>query len=92
MIVRILEEGQYDVPDERLDELNSLDQRVADAIERDDSKSFEEALSQLLTGVRASGTAVADDFLGASDLVLPGDGSSVEDVRAMLTDEGLIPG
>jgi hypothetical protein len=92
MIVRILEEGQYDVPDDRLDELNALDQSVTDAIERGDSESFQEALAQLLAGVRQSGTAVPDDFLGASDLVLPGEGSTVEDVRAMLTDEGLIPG
>lgn len=92
MIVRILEEGQYEVPDDRLDDLNALDQRVMDAIERDDSGSFQEALAQLLAGVRESGTAEPDDFLGASDLVLPGDGSSLEDVRAMLTDEGLIPG
>jgi hypothetical protein len=92
MIVRILEQGQYEVPDDRLDELNALDQKVTDAIEREDSGSFQEALAQLLAGVRESGATVPDDFLGASDLVLPGDGSSLEDVRAMLTDEGLIPG
>jgi hypothetical protein len=92
MIVRILEEGQYEVPDDRLDALNALDQRVMDAIDREESGSFQEALAQLLAGVRESGSAVPDDFLGASDLVLPGDGSSLDDVKGMLTDEGLIPG
>jgi PspAA-like protein len=92
MIVRILEEGQYDVPDDRLDELNVLDERLANAVDRDDAASFADALAELLAGVRQFGAPVPDDFLGPSDLVLPGDGSSVDEVKAMLTEEGLIPG
>jgi len=36
--------------------------------------------------------ADADDDLVVSDLVLPHDGASLSDVRAMLGDDGLIPG
>jgi hypothetical protein len=46
----------------------------------------------LLTAVREEGRPVADDVLVVSDLVLPHDGASLSDVRAMLGDEGLIPG
>ena len=92
MIVRILEEGQFHVPDNHLEDLNALDDRVLSAVEAGDEAGFEEALATLLDGVRARGTRVEDDYLGPSDLVLPASGSSLEDVRAVLGDEGLIPG
>jgi hypothetical protein len=47
----------------------------------------------LLSRVRSSGTVVPDDELRDSDLILPDADSTVQDVRALLTDsdEGLIP-
>jgi len=42
--------------------------------------------------VRQAGTRVSDDYLGPSDLVLPDPDSTLEEVRALLGDEGLIPG
>ena len=42
--------------------------------------------------VRASGTRLADDALVPSDVVLPGDDATIDDVRELLGDEGLVPG
>ena len=55
MIVRIMGEGQFELPDEAMERLNELD----DAVE--------------------------------SEVILPAEESTAEEVRAMLTDEGLIP-
>ncbi|MGH8890794.1 MAG: PspA-associated protein PspAA, partial [Acidothermaceae bacterium] len=49
-------------------------------------------LAELLALVREAGTRVADDYLGPSELVLPAAESTLEEVRALLGDEGLIPG
>lgn len=92
MIVRILGEGQFDVDDVRLDELNDLDDRLVDAIERGDEDGFADALDALLTGVRGGGSRVPDEYLGPSELVLPGPGSTLHEVRDLLSEEGLIPG
>jgi hypothetical protein len=46
----------------------------------------------LLDAVRQAGTPVADDALVDSDLVLPYTDAHIDDVRAMLSGEGLIPG
>jgi hypothetical protein len=92
VIVRVLGEGQYELADERLDELNALDAEVTTAIEGNDETSFLAALVKLLEGVRNAGRRLPDDHLGPSELVLPGSDSSLEEVRAMLGDEGLIPG
>jgi hypothetical protein len=90
MIIRVLGEGQFVVDD--VDHLNVLDDRLQDAADADDEVAFSEALKALLTAVRDEGRRVDDADLVVSDLVLPHDGASLEEVRAMLGDEGLIPG
>jgi hypothetical protein len=90
MIIRVLGEGQFVVDD--VEHLNVLDDRLQDAVDADDDVAFSEALATLLTAVRHEGRPVADAELVVSDLVLPHDGASLEEVRAMLGDEGLIPG
>jgi hypothetical protein len=42
--------------------------------------------------VRELGKAVPDDHLGPSELILPHEGATLDEVRAMLHDDGLIPG
>jgi hypothetical protein len=92
VILRILEEGQYEIPDEVLDSLNALDDEVIAAVEAGDHERFESALAELLYRVRESASRVADDYLGPSDLVLPPADASLEEVGEMLSEEGLIPG
>jgi hypothetical protein len=92
MIVRILGEGQFSVSDGVLDRLNDLDEAVVAAIESGDHEGFHRSLQSLLGAVRTAGTAVPADHLAPSDLVLPGSDSTLEEVRALLSEEGLIPG
>ncbi|MDP8969382.1 MAG: hypothetical protein M3N52_02550 [Actinomycetota bacterium] len=92
MIVRILGEGQFDLPDTALDELNELDEALVSAVESHDTAAFTRALGELLVGVRAAATPHPADALDSSDLILPGPDSSLAEVRALLGDEGLIPG
>jgi hypothetical protein len=92
MIVRIMGEGQFDVPQARVDELNRLDQDLLKAVDADDEDGFRTALEGLLASVRTAGTELPDDYLGPSELVLPGPDATIEEVRAVLGEEGLIPG
>ena len=92
MIVRIMGEGQLRVDEQHLAELNALDDVVVDAVEAGDEQRFAQALTQLLDRVRAVGAPAPEDYLGASDAILPEPGSSLAEVRALLGDEGLVPG
>ena len=93
MIVRILNEGQWELSDEAVRDLNSLDDAVDKAVAAADQDQLAVALQALLDRVRTSGIPVPDDELRDSDLILPDSDSTIEDVRALLsdTDEGLIP-
>lgn len=92
MIVRILGEGQLEVAEADLATLNKLDETLGHAIEQDDDPEFRAALAALLDKVRSVGTPLPDDALEPSDFVLPGADAHVDEVREMLSDEGLVPG
>lgn len=93
MIVRILGEGQFDVPSSALDALNELDERLVEAMGVNDPGEFAVALGRLLATVKAHGTVHPPDTLDPSDCVLPAADSSIEEIRALLGGgEGLIPG
>ncbi len=92
MIVRILNEGQWEVAESHLGELNRLDEAVEKAIEGNDEVTFSNSLAALLDSVRTEGSRLPDDVLHDSDLILPPADASIEEVRHMLDEEGLIPG
>jgi hypothetical protein len=92
MIVRILGEGQRDVPDSALGELNTLDAALQTACEAGEHDAFATALTALLARVRELGTVVDDDYLGPSELVLPSADASLAEVAELLSEDGLIPG
>jgi hypothetical protein len=92
MIVRILGEGQWDVSEEHLAKLNQLDDEVEAAVENGDQVTFSHSLDALLEAVRTHGNRLPDDVLHDSDLILPPADATLEEVRDLLSDEGLIPG
>jgi hypothetical protein len=92
MIVRILGEGQLRVDDSASAELNSLDATLEKAVNSGDEPAFHAALQALIDRVRALGTPLAADALEPSELILPRAEAGLDEVRKMLTGEGVIPG
>jgi hypothetical protein len=92
VIVRILAEGQLEVPEGAVDGLNELDAAVERAVEAGDESAFGDSLRALLDAVRSAGTPLPDESLVDSDLILPMSDATIEEVRELLGDDGLIPG
>jgi hypothetical protein len=92
MIVRISGEGQFEVSEDHVDELNRLDDDLTKAVDAGDEAQFKTALEALLASVRTAGQELPADYIGPSDLVLPSPDATIHEVREVLGDEGLIPG
>jgi hypothetical protein len=92
MIVRIMGEGQLEIPEDQLEHLNALDADLEQAVSAGDETGFRKAMSALLDAVRSCGTPVPDDVLVDSDFIMPPADASLAEVRELLTGEGLIPG
>ncbi|MDF6042023.1 hypothetical protein ABZS81_03430 [Streptomyces sp. NPDC005318] len=92
MIVRIMGEGQLALADSHLAELNKLDNELLAEMESGDGAGFRTTFHALLARVRELGTPLPDDSLEPSELILPSPDATLEEVRDMLRDDGLIPG
>jgi hypothetical protein len=92
MIVRIMGEGQLGLDDSHVTELNRLDDELLAEIQRGDEEGFRRTLGALLDAVRQAGEPLPDDALEPSGLILPSPDASLDEVRKMLNDDGLIPG
>ncbi|MGW4914432.1 PspA-associated protein PspAA [Streptomyces sp. NPDC004270] len=92
MVVRIMGEGQVRLADSHLTELNKLDDELLAETESGDEVAFRRTLTALLDQVRELGTPLPDEALEPSDLILPSPDATLEEVRALLRDDGLIPG
>jgi hypothetical protein len=91
VIVRISNEGQYRLDDDLHARLNELDDAAVAAVEADDEDRFHEAFEELLQVVRTEGTALGDDELEASEVILPPADLSFVEAGEEFTGDGLIP-
>ncbi|WP_329194681.1 MULTISPECIES: PspA-associated protein PspAA [unclassified Streptomyces] len=92
MIVRIMGEGQVELADSHFAELNALDDALLEEMESGDESGFRRTLGELLDAVRRLGRPLPDDVLEPSELILPAPDATLDEVRQMLSDDGLIPG
>ena len=91
MIVRVLGDGQFRLPDGDAERLNDLDNRAVSAAESGDEDGFRDLWHQMLDLVKADGNALAEDELVESDVILPPRDITFEEARGAFTGEGLIP-
>ena len=91
MIVRILTEGQYNLPGAFIDDLNAIDNELVEVVESADRDAFDRTLKRMLDLVRENGTPVPIDELVESDLVLPEPDITLEEAGELFVGEGLVP-
>jgi len=91
MIVRISSEGQYRLPSSRLDEINSIDNEIVNAIAEGDRERFAALFNNLLQLVRQHGVPVEHDELVESQVVLPPPDTTFDEAAELFVAEGLVP-
>jgi len=92
MIVRIMTEGQYDLPGAFIDELNHIDNDLVEVVADENEAQFATLLKKMLDLVRDNGTPVPIEELVESDLVLPEPDITLLEAEEVFVGEGLVPG
>jgi hypothetical protein len=88
MIVRILGDGQFDVPDTERATLDGLDESLNAAVEGHDEAAFTSALGALIAAVRKVGEPLPADSFTSSDLVVPFSDASLAETKSLLEEPG----
>ncbi len=91
MIIRILTEGQYNLPGAFLDDLNDLDNDLVDVVAAEDRARFEDGLKKMLDFVRDNAAPVPLDEIVESDIVLPEPDMTLEEAEELFIGEGVLP-
>jgi hypothetical protein len=91
VIVRLMGEGQYRIDDQLQTRLNELDAKAVETIDREDEPALDQILDEMAQLVRDEGERLPDEELASSDLIIPPSDLTLEETRALFTDEGLIP-
>lgn len=91
MIIRVFNEGQYELAEGSEDGLHALDEACEEAIQAGDEEGFHRCYGELLAAVRERGTPLADDDLRGSDLMLPPADVSLQEAQRDFGEHGLIP-
>jgi hypothetical protein len=84
MIVRILGDRLYEVGDDDLPAIERLDSDLDTALKAGNEEAFSATLSGLISKLRSTAHALADDDDRKSDLVVPPEGATLQEVRDML--------
>jgi len=92
MIVRVLHEGQYRISGADLDRINAIDQQLVECVANGNEQEFARLLRQLVQTVREHGKPVPVDEFVESDVILPAEDSTMDEVQHLFTGEGLVPG
>ena len=91
MIIRVVNEGQYEVSDSLLDELNELDNEIVGLIESGDETRFRDVLRNFISLIRENGKPLDTDVIVESDLIVPPEDLTLSEATKVFNGEGLIP-
>ncbi len=92
MIVRILGEGQFNLPGVVIDDLNDIDNRMVEAVAAEDEAQFRSLLDEMFQLVRDRGQPLPLDQLVESDLILPETDLTLDEAEHIFIGDGLLPG
>jgi hypothetical protein len=91
VIVRLMGEGQFLVPDGLREQLNALDDQAMQALDAEDETELDQRLDDMWDLVRAQGEPLGADDLSASDVVVPPSDLTLQETRKLFAEDGLIP-
>jgi len=91
VIVRLMGEGQFRVPDEVRDQLDALDQQAMEALDAEDETELDKRLDDMWDLVREAGEPLDADDLTPSDVVVPPSDLTLQETRKLFAEDGLIP-
>jgi PspAA-like protein len=91
VIVRLMGEGQFRVPDDLREQLNALDDRAMGALDAEDEAELDARLDDMWDLVREAGEPLDAEELSPSDVVVPPSDLTLQETRKLFAEDGLIP-
>lgn len=88
MIVRILDDGQYELPDTGIAAVDDLDAQLLQAVETGDDTRYHTLVETIVDRVHQTGRRLPPDHLGPSTLIVPGIHTTRAEIARLLDEQG----
>jgi hypothetical protein len=92
MIIRIIGQGQFDVKSSLFDDLNKIDNRIVEYVQKGDEKGFKKDLAELIGVILREGKKVPDKELFESTIIVPPADLTLEEARGIFKGAGVFKG
>ena len=89
MIIRILGEGQFRLDDKHLEDLNKIDNRIVDHVNKGDQIAFRKDLDKLISMAKDLGEPLDTVDIVQSDLIFPPEDMSLEEAKRVFSGTGI---
>jgi hypothetical protein len=90
MIVRIMGQGQYEVDESLVNQLNAIDNRIVGHVSRDDQNGFRKDLAKLISLVKGKGDRLDPVKIIQSEIIIPPEDLTFEEAKRIFSGHGLI--
>jgi hypothetical protein len=91
VIVRLMNDGQYEIDEALSNELNELDAKAEEALNSGDEEGYRGLIDEIASTVHERGRRLGDDELRPSDGFVPPNDLSLDEAKKFFADDGLIP-
>jgi hypothetical protein len=92
VIVRISNNGEYEVPDDLIAKVNEVDNAAVAAVEAGDEGRFHELFAQIIEMVESGGSPIPPEDLAVAQVIVPPRDLTFEEAKVEFTGEGILPG
>lgn len=89
MIIRIVSEGQYEVPSSLFDELNAIDNTIVELVSKGNEEEYVEELSKLIDMIKTNGKQLDDSDIVESNIIVPPGDLTFEEAKEIFTGVGV---
>jgi hypothetical protein len=89
LIIRIMGEGQYRVPEALCDALNQIDNRIVYLVEEGKAEEFQNELAKLISEIKEKGEPIEAEEILESDIIVPPEDLSLEEAKDVFKGSGI---
>jgi hypothetical protein len=91
VIVRISNDGEYELPEDLIAQVNEIDNEAVAAVEAGDEARFHELFNRLIEMVESGGSPIPPEDLAVAQVIVPPRDLTFEEAKVEFTGEGIIP-
>jgi hypothetical protein len=89
MIIRIIGQGQYQVKSSLFDDLNKIDNKIVEYVQKGNEKGYKNSLAELIGRIVSEGETVDHKQIIESDIIVPPADMTFEEAQQVFTGTGI---